>query len=69
MMMNRSQDLDYPIIIISCRMRKRLGRNISDNLLLRRIRALWRPKVMIDNELFLAKFSLADDYEYAKFGG
>ena len=68
MMMNRSQDPDYPIIIISCRMWKRLGRNISDNFVLRRIRALWRPKGMIDNGLFLAKFSSMDDYEYAKFG-
>ena len=68
-MMNKSQDPDYSIIIISCPRGKRLGRNISDNLLLRRIRALWRPKAMIDNGLFLVKFSSVDDYEYAKFGG
>ena len=81
------QDLDCPIISLSKEDKKRLrkpwqhtlilkllGRSIGYNMLLRKIKEMWRPKaeveiVAIDNGFFLAKFASVDDYEFAKFGG
>ena len=53
---------------------KVLGRTVGYAYLLRRIKALWHPKslidlVAIDNDYFLVKFASKDDYNFAKFEG
>ncbi|XVF80636.1 hypothetical protein PTKIN_Ptkin15bG0090000 [Pterospermum kingtungense] len=53
---------------------KVLRRSVGYNTLLRRIMALWRPKlkiemVAIENDYFLIKFKSSGDYHYTKFEG
>ena len=53
---------------------KLLGRSIGFNLLLKKIKELWRPTttielVALDNRFFMVKFTAREDYEFAKFGG
>lgn len=53
---------------------KLLDRTIAYNLLMKKIKDLWRPKSevdveVIDNGYFFAKFALSEDYDYAKFEG
>lgn len=51
---------------------KVLGRTIGYTYLLRRIRALWKPKapielVAFENDYFIVRFASVDDYEFAKY--
>ncbi|XVF67807.1 hypothetical protein PTKIN_Ptkin10aG0151500 [Pterospermum kingtungense] len=51
-----------------------MGRTVGYNYLLRKIHAMWRPKlrielVALENDYFLVKFASSDDYNYAKFEG
>ena len=51
---------------------KLLGRTIEYNLLLRKIKEMWRPKaavdlVAIDNDYFFVKFSSMEDNDFAKY--
>ncbi|XP_031111999.1 uncharacterized protein LOC116015971 [Ipomoea triloba] len=51
-----------------------MGRSVGYACLLKRLTAIWRPKarmelVTVDNDYYLVKFSLVDDYEFAKYGG
>ena len=78
-------DADCPTILLSEKIKihrpwkqsliiKLLGRSIGYNILLRKIKNLWRPKaaldlVVMDNGFFLVKFSSLDDYELAEYGG
>ena len=53
---------------------KLLGRIIGFNLLLRKIKEMWRLKaaidlIALDNRFFMEKFTSSEDYEHAKFGG
>ncbi|XVF47016.1 hypothetical protein PTKIN_Ptkin03bG0075200 [Pterospermum kingtungense] len=53
---------------------KVIGRSIRYNYLLRRIKALWKPKsqmemVALENDFFLVRFSSVEDYNFAKFEG
>lgn len=53
---------------------KVLGRTVGYNYLLKRLRAIWKPKaamdlVAIQNGYHLARFASVDDYEFAKLEG